>query len=356
MVTKRYPGMLFWKLLLALWVSMALSIVAAVVYLTSVGAVEPRLPGVTTIGPLPLVPLVSGMVAMLLVGAAAAWYLAVPLHHLRAGLHQVAQGRFDVRVSPLMRGRRDELAELAEDFDRMAAQLQELTQARQLLLHDISHEMRSPLARMQAAIGLLRQDAALVPAMIDRIERESVRMDTLVEELLTLHRLEAAPDSWTLDTIDVLDLLNAVAEDADFEARAASRAVDIDAPGKFVVRVKGELLHRAFENVVRNAVKYTAAGTVVEVRATTEREGHELVVTVADRGPGVTEPSRLLMFEPFIRLDESPAVRGFGLGLAIARRALAVNNGSIDASHREGGGLLMTIRLLSPQPHRTEAP
>lgn len=340
-----FRGALFWRLVLALWVSMLLSMVAALVYLRHTGAPLRPPPGLATIGSLPLPPLVTGLVAMLVVGVAVAWYVAIPLRHLQRGLRSVTQGRFDTRVAPLLRGRRDEFTELAEDFDRMAAQLQQLTHSRQVLLHDISHELRSPLARMQAAIGLLRQDPARATAMIDRIQRESDRLDALIEELLTLHRLEAAPESWARDTIDVLDVLHAVAEDADFEARALSRQVRVDAPGTFVASVRGELLYRAFENVIRNAVKYTAPGTAVEVHARTDQERSELVVTVADQGPGVPEASRAAMFEPFTRLEDSPTVRGVGLGLAIARRALDVHGGAIEAGSREGGGLVITMRL-----------
>ncbi|WP_325482874.1 HAMP domain-containing sensor histidine kinase [Piscinibacter sp.] len=337
---------LFWKLTLALWVSMLLSMIAAGLYLRyTLGPPLQPPPGVITIGPLPLVPVVSGTLAMLIAGAAVAWYLAGPLQHLRGGLREVARGRFETRVTPLLRGRRDELTEVAEDFDRMAAQLEQLTKSRQVLLHDISHELRSPLARMQAAIGLLRQDASQTPAMLDRIERESNLLDALIEELLTLHRIEAAPEGWSMDTVDVMDLLHAVTEDADFEARALSREVCIDAPGEFVARVQAELLYRAFENVIRNAVKFTATGTVVEVRARRDNGGDHLVITVDDRGPGVPEESRERMFDPFVRLEGSETVRGVGLGLAMARRALEVNGGTIEASNRDQGGLRMTLRV-----------
>lgn len=341
----RSGSRLFWKLLIALWVSMSLSVVAAVAYLRWAEPLSASPPGLAAIGPLPVAPLVSGAIAMLVAGAVAAWYLAGPLRQLRRGLNQVAQGRFDTRVAPLMGRRRDELTDLAEDFDRMAVRLQQLTRSRQELMHDISHEMRSPLTRMQAAIGLLRQDDTQTPAMIDRIEREIGRMDTLVEELLTFHRLDAAPESWAKDTVDVLDLLNAVADDADFEARAASREVRFVAEGSFVASVHAEPLLRAFENVIRNAVKYTAAGTAVEVLARRSDGGNELVVTVSDRGPGVPADARALMFEPFTRLEGAAQVRGVGLGLAIARRALDVHGGSIEASERAGGGLVMTLRL-----------
>lgn len=343
-------GKLFWKLLLALCLSMLLSIIAAIAYMRSALPSGAPPAGLVSIGPLPLVPLVSGLVAMFIAGAAVAWYLSGPIRHLRRGLNRVAQGDFEVRVAPLLRHRRDELTELAEDFDRMVAQLQQLTQSRQILLHDISHEMRSPLARMQAAIGLLRQDSEQIPGMVDRIERESQCLDALIEELLTLHRMEAAPEAWAQDTVDVLDLLQAVADDADFEAGARGCRVLLKASGEFVASVRGELLCRAFENVIRNAVKYTAVGTTVEVEAKLVDAGLTLQVTVCDRGPGVPEHLRTAMFEPFTRLDHSPAVRGAGLGLAIARRALAIDGGRIAAGGRDGGGMTMTIWLPRVQP------
>lgn len=337
---------LFWKLVFALWVSMLLSVFAAIVYIRyTAGPMDEPPAGMRSIGPLPLVPVVTGTLAMLIAGLAVAWYLAGPLQHLRGGLREVAQGRFEARVTPLLRGRRDELADVAEDFDRMAAQLEQLTRSRQMLLHDISHELRSPLARMQAAIGLLRQDASQAPGMLERIERESNLLDALIGELLTLHRLEAAPQSLSMDTVDVMDLLHAVTEDADFEARALSREVRIDAAGEFVAHVHGELMYRAFENVIRNAVKYTAPHTVVEVRARPGADGEHLLITVDDRGPGVPEESRERMFEPFTRLEGSESVRGVGLGLAIARRAIDVHGGTIEASNRDGGGLRMTVRV-----------
>ncbi len=348
----RHRATLFWKLLLALCVSMLLSIVAALAYFRySIGVLDHPPPGLQTIGPLPLVPLVTGMVAMVLVGGAVAWYLAVPLRLLSQGLRTVAQGRFDARVGPLLKGRRDEIADLAADFDSMAEQLQRLSQSRQTLMHDISHELRSPLARMQVAIGLMRQDPAQTEAMVDRIEKESDRLDVLVEELLTFHRLEAAPESWRADHIDVLDLLHGITEDADFEARTRGRQVSIEASVAFVAYGRGELLYRAYENVIRNAVKYTAEGTVVEVAARVDEADDRLIVTVADRGPGVPDADHGIMFEPFTRLDASQAVRGAGLGLAIARRALRLHDGTITASQRMGGGLVMTIGL----PRRTKA-
>jgi len=344
MLFKRRTAGLFWKLVLALWLSMGLSIAGGIAYLHLTGKNLP-VDDLPKFGVVPLVPLVSGSLTILIVGLLLAWYLTRPLRHLRWALHRVAQGRFETRVHPLMGRRRDEIADLAHDFDRMAAQLQKLTESRTLLLHDISHELRSPLTRMQAAIGLLRQDASRTPAMIDRIERESLRLDALVEELLTLHRVEAEAPGAVRERVDVLELLHAIAEDADFEARAAKRSVSIDAPGRFICDVNGELIYRAFENVVRNALKFGPPGAVVEICARLESDGGALVTTVKDRGPGVPSDMLQAIFEPFTRVEGSDSVGGVGLGLAIAQRAMALHDGHIEAALREGGGLMVTLRL-----------
>lgn len=343
------PGRLFWKLLLALLISMVLSIVVAVTFLGLTGSRPPPIEGSARIGGLPLlplVPLVSGAVAILATGTVLAWYLSRPLLHLRWALRRIAEGRFDTRVSALMSGRRDEIVDLAHDFDRMAAQLQQLTDSRKNLLHDISHELRSPLSRIQAAIGLLRQDPARTEAMLLRIGREGERLDALVEELLTLHRIEGLTASAPRERIDVLELLHAIAEDADFEARASARAVAIDAPGQFVTVVNGDVIYRAFENVVRNAVKFGPPGGTVEIRAGTVADG-ALEVRVLDRGPGVPAEMIEAMFEPFTRVEGSESVRGVGLGLAITRRAVEMHGGQVRAALREGGGL--EVRLTLPR-------
>ena len=337
---------LFWKLVLALWASMLLSMFAALAYLRATTGLPPAPPGMASLGPLPLVPVITGMLAMLAVGIAVAWSLAGPLRHLREGSRRVAGGDFGTRVAPLLGPRRDELAELAQEFDRMVAQLQELTQSRQQLLHDLSHELRSPLARMQAAIGLQRQDPRQTAALVERIERECGRLDALIGELLTLHRLEAAAEgTWSVETIDLMDVLQGVVEDADFEARAEGREVVLEGQGSFVARVHGELIYRALENVIRNAVKYTAEGTAVQVQARIDTAADALVVTVLDRGPGVPEAMRERMFQPFVRLEGTEAVRGVGLGLAIARRAVHLHGGDIRASARPGGGLQMLVQI-----------
>lgn len=312
---------------------------------------RPRPPGGPPPGPggkfFVLIPIISGVLSSLLASLALAWYLTKPLRHLHWGVDRVAAGRFDTRIRQLMGRRRDEIVDLADRFDRMTEQLQQLTEARTRLFHDLSHELRSPLGRMRAAMGLLRQDPSDSGAMVERIDREIERLDGLVNELLTLHRLEAGASHQRNDHVDLIELLGEIAEDASFEAASSGRQLKLDAPGRFVAQVDGELLYRAFENVIRNAIKFTAPDTTVEVsaRVITDETGRRLKVSVADRGPGASDALLQAMFDPFVRGDNGTQGVGHGLGLAIARRAVRAHGGDIAARRRDGGGLVVDIVL-----------
>jgi two-component system OmpR family sensor kinase len=298
--------------------------------------------------PSPFTSLGVGILASLAFGALLAWYVARPIRHLRTAFDSLSLGRFDTRVAPLMGRRRDEVADLGRDFDSMAQRLEALTGAQRSLLHDVSHELRSPLARLQAAIGLARQSPQQLEGSLDRIEREAERLDELVGQLLTLSRLEASTGSGPLERlepVDLVDLVASIAADAAFEAEANDRRVVFRSEGETTAEVRVELLQRAIENVVRNAVKLTSPGSTVEVEATIDRQRESLLVSVADRGPGVSEVELPRIFEPFYRGSHGPAGPGFGLGLAIARRALEAHGGSLSARNREGGGLVVQMRV-----------
>lgn len=299
-----------------------------------------------------LVPVISGVLSSLLASLALAWYLTKPLRHLHWGVDRVADGCFDTRIRPHMGRRRDELVDLADRFDHMTEQLQQLTEARTRLFHDLSHELRSPLGRMRAAMGLIRQDPSEAGAMVERIDREIERLDGLVNELLTLHRLEAGASHQRNDQIDLIELLQGIAEDAGFEAASTGRRLILKASGHFVAQVDGELLYRAFENVIRNAIKFTAPDTAIEVSASvfTDESGRRLKVSVADRGPGASDALLKAMFDPFVRGDNGTQGVGHGLGLAIARRAVRAHGGDIAARRREGGGLVVDIVLPERVP------
>jgi signal transduction histidine kinase len=353
-VARTRPATLFWKLLLALYVSMVASFAATALYFHLLNPTRPHDDhgGPTLLlGLFPPVPLVSGAIVILLTGLLLAWYLTGPLRHLAWAFREMQAGRLETRVSPLMGSRRDEIADLAHDFDRMAARLEQLTASRQVLLHDISHELRSPLGRMQAAIGLMRQAPDRLDEMMGRVEREADRMDALIEQLLTLHRLESAPvRDAERARVDLVELLESIVEDANFEAQTKGATVELAADTRFVTDVNGELIYRAFENVVRNAVKYTAEGTTVSVHAGTRDGGRTLSVNVRDRGPGVPAHRLQAIFEPFVRVEGSEHVRGVGLGLAIAQRAIALHGGQIVAHARDGGGLGVEMLLPRSMP------
>lgn len=306
----------------------------------------------TTVGEPPrprgMGPLFTGTLMSALFAFLCSLYLTRPLAWLREAMGQVAQGRFDVRVKPRLGKRRDEIVELAEDCDRMAGQLKALVQAQQNLLHDISHELRSPLTRMHAAIGLMRQQPDRLD-MLERVERESRRMDDLIEQLLTLARAQARQGDSDFASVDVVELLAQIVEDARFEAGMKQCQVSLHAQGTFLIHGHEELLYRAFENIIRNAVRYTAAGTEVLVQASLAPGGQWLQVSVSDHGPGV-EPARLQrIFEPFDRGTDNSG-DGFGLGLAIAQRAIALHGGSITALAADSGGLLVRIELPQASP------
>jgi len=295
--------------------------------------------------PSPLVPILAGLLASLAFSALLAWYLSTPVRHLRAAFDALAGGRLDIRVGQRMGRRRDEVTDLGRDFDRMAEQLQVLVGSQQRLLHDVSHELRSPLARLQAAIGLARQQPEKLDGSLDRIEQEAVRLDRLVGELLTLSRLEVGVDGETDEAIDLAYLVREVAEDARFEAEAPGRRVLLSGTRKAVVIGRAEVLHRALEDVSRNAVKFTREGTTVEIALTRLSKPERILVTVSDRGPGVPDGELETIFEPFVRSATHRQTAGFGLGLAIARRAIETHHGSIRALNRPEGGLRIEITL-----------
>jgi two-component system, OmpR family, sensor kinase len=297
----------------------------------------------------PTEPIAGGVLASLVFAALLAWYVSKPIRSLRRAFDAAAQGDLAVRVGEHMGRRRDELADLGRDFDRTAAQLERLMAGQRRLLHDVSHELRSPLARLQAAVGLARQQPAQVEVTMDRIEREAVRMDALIDELLALSRVEAGLGATLAESVDLVELVNAVVADAEFEANAAASSVTLDADvaALGVARVKGdpEMLHRALENVVRNGVRHSPPGGRVHIVGRHDTLRREVRITVEDQGPGVAASELESIFEPFFRGTHAQPNRGHGLGLAISRRVVEAHRGSIRASNRPTGGLAVEIRL-----------
>ncbi|MFZ2268756.1 MAG: ATP-binding protein [Azonexus sp.] len=293
---------------------------------------------------LPLLPFIGALLASLACAIALAWYVAKPIGRLRQAFEAAAEGKLEVRIGPGMGGREDELADLGRDFDRMTERLEALVNAQRHLLHDVSHEMRSPLARLQAAIGLARQQPVRMADSLERIERESERMNLLVGELLTLSRLDAGVIGHQ-ETVDIGELLANIIEDARFEGAARHLQIDLQTGELPEIRANAELLHRAIDNIVRNAVRLSPDGATVRVEAGTVGKGFRLAVL--DQGPGVPAVDLENIFQPFFRGGGQPADSGHGLGLAIAKRVVTMLNGKIRAENRLGGGL--AVEVLLPQ-------
>lgn len=289
----------------------------------------------------PLPVLLGGLLGSLFCAGGLAWYIAKPIRQLRGAFNAAAEGNLDVRIGESMGKRRDELADLGHDFDRMSSHLRALMDGQRRLLHDVSHELRSPLARLHAAIGLARQQPARMEDSLQRIEREGERMNRLVGELLTLSRLEAGV-GMPLEAVDLAELLGDLLADARFEAAARNVAVDCQNLPNFSVRANAELLHRAIENVLRNALRFSPSGGAVAVEVTA-LDADRCRVAILDQGPGVAAAMLEEIFTPFIR--GAGAGDGYGLGLAIARRVLAASDGKIYAENRAGGGLRVVMEF-----------
>ena len=294
--------------------------------------------------------LIAGLVCYLL-----GLYLTLPLKKLQSTVKSFAQGNLDVRVGPEMGNRRDELADLGREFDDMAERIAALISSQKRLLADISHELRSPLARLTVALELARKNTnGKGLAALDRIEQESERVNKLVGQLLALTRLESGAERVPPETVALEELVQQVIDDASFEARPSHKGVKAVVLDRCRVQGSMELLRSAAENVVRNAIRYTAENTSVEVALRWHME--TAVLTVRDHGPGVPETELQHIFEPFYRVSEARerSSGGVGLGLSIAERTVKLHGGTIQAEN-EPDGLLITIELpLAPVP--AEAP
>jgi len=293
-------------------------------------------------------PFIIDAIGSLIAAAALAYYLAGPIVTLKDGLNALAHGDFRIRIGKKFGGRQDEISNLGLHFDSTAAKLQALQDVQQRLYHDVSHELRSPLSRIQFAIGVVRQSPSKLDAMLLRMDREIGRLDLLVDEILTLAKLDSGyASSFEKNKIDIIDILGAIVDDAAFEAKAKEVSVVLEGASSFVCDINGELIYRAMENVVRNAVKYTADGTTVTVtaRLIEVSSRKSLGVSVRDHGPGVQKDELARIFEPFQRGVDTADIAGHGLGLAIAHRALEIQGGSIRAEANADVGLTIFIEI-----------
>ncbi len=283
----------------------------------------------------------------LLVSAAVCWMLArtlsAPVLRIQQAARALAGGHLGTRVAPGLANRRDELGDLARDFDAMAARLEGLLRSQRELLRNVSHELRSPLARMAVALELARRRAPDAGGELERIEREAGRLDALIGQVLALARLEDSAVVRAAEPVDMVELVAEVVADARYEA--GDDSVQLAADEAVTVRGDRALLRSAVDNVVRNAVRYTEAGTVVTV--TLSRKGNEALLAVSDCGPGVPEEALSSIFEPFVRVAEARErdSGGEGVGLAITAGVVRAHGGRVGARNAPEGGLTVELAL-----------
>lgn len=291
-------------------------------------------------------------VILLIIGVicfAIAYFLAKPLRRLTLATQRLASGDLSVRVLPDMGGRKDEIGVLAREFDEMAEKLQQIMDTQQRLLRDISHELRSPLARMQVALELARKQAPeRIHISVSRIQRESDRLNELIGEILSLVKLDAGAVNRSQDQVRLDELIQRIVDDARFEQDELKKRIQFQYDQPHTLLGNAELLYRAIENIIRNALHYSNDDTTVEVYLSTHKTQNNCVhISVLDRGPGIAEEQIKHLFEPFFRAQ---AARdrdsgGYGLGLAIAERSIHFHGGSIYAYNRKNGGLAIDIVL-----------
>lgn len=283
----------------------------------------------------------------ILISATVSYFLARtisrPVRKLRSATRSLADGELDSRVEPSVARRKDELGALARDFDGMAASLQKAAGQQIELSRNVSHELRSPLARLKVALEIARQKTGDI-AELDRIDEESERLNALIGQILSYTRLDSlqAADK---ETSSLSDLVAEVAADVNFECESQdvnAQAVRTEIASGIRFHMHMESMRSAVENILRNAVRHTREGSEVLVRL--HRAAGTISIDIVDKGPGVADSDLELLFEPFFR---TPGTRtdGSGLGLAIARRAIESHGGSILASNVHGGGLSVSIAL-----------
>lgn len=324
--------------------------------------------------------LIVELVVSLAFSALLAWYLTRPIQRLHVGFERLARGDLRARLHAQTWRRRDEISDLARDFDRVAERLEQLVATRDQLLHDVSHELRTPLARLRLSIDLAKQGElapsgtgelapgdAVIGHSLARIDAECQRIDRLVGELLTLSRAESDITGHD-EYFDIPELVRTVVEDAELEAQHAGVAMQVKSHGGDLAGTRwavgdAELLRRGLENILRNALRHSPPGPTVEIivrlrhGAGQGADGAGYDIEISDQGPGVADAALEKIFEPFVRLPGERS-EGFGLGLAIARRAVHVNGGTVRALNRAGGGLtvLISVPAAAALPDSTRAP
>lgn len=283
-------------------------------------------------------------------------YLTSPIRNLQTAVRKFAKGDLSVRIAPKMGSRKDEIAELGEDFDIMAARIESLMHAHEYLLRDVAHELRSPLTRLNVALEIARkQGDETMAGNLDRIFAESQKLSYLITQVLALSRMENSDVDLRLEPVCLEKLIHRIVHDANFEGQGKNFDVQFEYEDSITLAADDRLIHSAIENVARNALRFTALGSQVEItQLIRSTDGTAMaVVSIADQGPGVPPEALKDLFNPFFRVPGSQGRTsgGAGIGLAIASHAVHLHHGTIQAMNRAGGGLRVEISLPIDRPH-----
>lgn len=298
------------------------------------------------------IPLVIATLISILVSFFLARYFTRPLRKLSEATHHFASGEWSTRVAPELGKRKDEITSLANDFDSMAEKIQRLLDSHMRLLGDVSHELRSPLARLQVALGLIRQKNPQSMAELDRIELEAEQLNELIAQILTLSRLNAGTQPLRSQSIPLDKLLDEVLERIRYERQSDPEVINLVRSESIELEGDSSMIGSVLENVIRNAIKYSPLGKQVDVELFSRFANHDAktcqaVVLVRDYGPGVPDEEINRIFEPFYRVGEARDrdSGGYGLGLAIARQFVSLHDGRMTASNCDDEGLMVEISL-----------
>lgn len=276
-------------------------------------------------------------------------YLSQPVRRLQHAARKMRAGDLSVRVGEDKRLHYTEIHDLARDFDSMAERLERMIMAQRRLVRDVSHELRSPLTRLNLSLELARKrtGAEALETDLDRIGIDVARLQELIDEVLAFARMESIKEDAHTETVNLGALLVAVTRDADLEAQARDVALKVDVHHTAVLEANPELLRRAMENVIRNAIRHTPRRSTIDICLARLDEPPEMLLQIRDYGTGAPEDQLEDLFRPFFRADDSRtrSTGGTGLGLAIAARAVRLHGGRITASNAPGGGLVVDIHL-----------
>ena len=270
--------------------------------------------------------------------------LTAPIRDLREATQRITRGDFSARVD-LFGSRNDEIADLGRDFNTMAKRTQSLLDSQKRLLRDISHELRSPLTRLHVALDLAKRQPDDVELHLARIEKEATRFDELITHLLTLAKKESQLDNIPRQPVSLRKLLGDIVHNAEFEASSRDRGIEIEKFDDIVLSGSREMLSRALENVIRNGLHYTPSGSSIEIHVS--KLNDQVAVSVRDHGPGVPQDQLSQIFKAFFRVTEARDRKsgGTGIGLAIAKQAIIMHGGTIEARNGEEDGLIINITL-----------